>query len=69
MTDLAGAQLTQSLARDAAAIVDACTRCGKCFEACPMPGPAGIGEADAGAVVDGVLDLLSGGPGTTESMR
>lgn len=39
---------------------EACTRCGACFEACPMPGPAGIGGADGPAAVAGLLGLLAG---------
>ena len=50
-------------------IVSACTRCGKCFEACPMtrysPTLAG---ADSKAVATGVLGLLSGGEGSTEAL-
>ena len=37
---------------------EACTRCGLCFDACPMPGPAGVAGADGGAVMGSVLDLL-----------
>lgn len=44
-----------------------CTRCGACFDACPMPGPAGIGEADSGAAVGGLFDLLAGGAPSKDS--
>ena len=44
-----------------AAIEDACTRCGDCFRACPMTGPAGIGEADPSATASAIVDLISGG--------
>lgn len=44
-----------------AAFAEACTRCGACFDACPMPGPAGVGGADGGAAMGGLLDLLAGG--------
>ena len=39
----------------------ACTRCGKCFEACPLARYSGklAGQA-GGAVVTGILDLLQG---------
>lgn len=50
-------------------IVDACTRCGKCFQACPMTAPAGINTSEPAAVVTGVLDILAGGPGTSEAQR
>ena len=45
------------------AILDACTRCGKCVEACPMPGPVGIDVRDSEAVAAGVLDILRSGAG------
>ena len=38
-----------------AAVVEACTRCGKCFEACPMAEPAGLAGAD-------LRNLASTGP-------
>ncbi len=44
-----------------AAFAEACTACGKCFEACPMPAAAGIEAADGGAVMSGLLGLLAGG--------
>jgi heterodisulfide reductase subunit D len=50
-------------------ILDACTRCGKCAEACPMTGPAGVDTSDSPALIDGVLDLLRGGPGTAGAER
>jgi len=50
-------------------MADACTRCGKCFDACPMVSPAGLSAADPAATVGGVLDLLRGGEGNTEAVR
>ena len=44
-----------------AAIADACTRCGDCFRACPMTGPAGIGAEDPSAVTGAIVDLIAGG--------
>lgn len=50
-------------------ILAACTKCGKCFEACPMtrysPKLAG---ADPKAVATGVLGLLNGGEGSPEAL-
>ena len=50
-------------------ILDSCTRCGKCAEACPMTEPAGIDTSDAPALVGGILDLLAGGAGTPGAER
>ena len=48
------------------AMVDACTRCGKCVEACPVTGAAGL-EAEARdnpvGVIGGILDILRHGEG------
>ncbi len=49
--------------------LDACTKCGKCAEACPMVGPAGLDAGNAEEIVGGMLDLLSGGPGTPDADR
>jgi heterodisulfide reductase subunit D len=50
-------------------IIDICTRCGKCAEACPMIGPAEIPLTDAPSLVGGVLAILAGEPGTADSRR
>jgi Fe-S oxidoreductase len=43
-----------------------CTRCGKCFEACPMTRYGdGLSGADSKAVVSGVLDWLRQTPDPT----
>ena len=52
-----------------AAIADACTRCGDCFRACPMTGPAGIGEADPAATAGAIVDLITGGDGDGAAVR
>jgi heterodisulfide reductase subunit D len=52
-----------------AATVDACTRCGKCVEACPMAVPAGLDPANAVAIAEGTIDLLKGGEGTPDAER
>ena len=50
-------------------ILDACTRCGKCFEVCPITEPAGVAGADPQAVVSGVLDILRTGEGPDVSRK
>lgn len=45
-------------------MIDACTRCGKCVEVCPVTAPAGVGDASPPAVITGVIDILRGGEGT-----
>jgi heterodisulfide reductase subunit D len=52
-----------------AATLDACTRCGKCVEVCPMPGPAGLDVADPQSMVTGVIDIIRTGAGPEDSLR
>jgi len=49
-------------------IIDACTRCGKCVEVCPVKAPAGV-TAPAQEVVSGVIDILRNGDGPQASRR
>ena len=44
-------------------MLDACTKCGKCVEACPSVAPAGIGDSDPSEVIAGVLDIVRTGDG------
>jgi heterodisulfide reductase subunit D len=47
-------------------MVDACTRCGKCVEVCPVTGPAGVTaepSRDAVEVIGGIIDILRHGEG------
>jgi heterodisulfide reductase subunit D len=46
-----------ALAGRVEAMLDACTRCGKCVEVCPVTGPGGV-AAEPRAVIDGVIDIL-----------
>ena len=45
-------------------MIDACTRCGKCVDICPVTGPAGVGDATPKAVIAGVLDIVRLGDGS-----
>jgi heterodisulfide reductase subunit C len=51
------------------AMLDACTKCGKCVEACPITGPAGVADADPVQVISGVLDILRTGEGPDEARK
>lgn len=59
----------QALASRVDDMLDACTKCGACFEVCPIAAPAGLGNADPKAVVSGVLDILRLGKGPAESEK
>jgi heterodisulfide reductase subunit D len=48
-------------------ILDACTRCGKCFEVCPITDAAKIADAPPVAVLDGVMQILRTGDGPAAS--
>ena len=48
-------------------MIDACTRCGKCVEACPVTAAAGLETAardNPAGVIGGVIDILRGSEGT-----
>ena len=47
----------------------ACTKCGKCFEACPITTAAGIADADPHATIAGVLDIVPTGDGPETSRK
>src|SRR5215470_16905344 len=49
-------------------MVDACTRCGKCVEACPVTDAAGV-TASPQDVITGVLDIVRGGAGIEASRK
>jgi Fe-S oxidoreductase len=57
-----------ALAERAAAMADACTRCGKCVEVCPVTGPGGV-EAEPRAVIDGIIDIVRTGNGPEASRK
>jgi len=49
-------------------MVDACTRCGKCVEACPVAEAAGV-DAEPAQVIGGVLDILRHGEGNEAARK
>ena len=57
----------QALSARTAEMLDACTRCGKCVEVCPVTAPAGIGDAAPRDVIAGVLDIVRSGDGPAAS--
>ena len=56
-----------ALALRTAEMLEACTRCGKCVEICPVAKPAGIGNATPESVIGGVIDILRTGNGPAAS--
>jgi heterodisulfide reductase subunit D len=50
------------------AMADACTRCGKCVEVCPVTGPGGV-DAEPPAVIAGIIDILRTGDGPDASRK
>ncbi len=50
------------------AMLDACTRCGKCVEVCPVTGPGGV-QAEPRAVIDGIIDILRLGEGSEAARK
>lgn len=49
-------------------ILGACTKCGKCYEVCPMAPYSKAPAQDGKAVVPGVLAVLRGEQGTPEAL-
>jgi L-lactate utilization protein LutB len=49
-------------------ILSACTRCGKCYEVCPMVQYSKAPATDGKSVVSGVLGVLRGEPGSPEPL-
>ncbi|HVV63337.1 MAG TPA: (Fe-S)-binding protein [Pseudolabrys sp.] len=55
-----------ALAARTAEMLDACTKCGKCVEVCPVTAPAGV-DAAPQDVISGVLDIVRTGDGPQAS--
>jgi Fe-S oxidoreductase len=68
------AVLTFEAALDARAqaMADACTRCGKCVEVCPVTGPGGLSAEELtnpAAVIGGVVDIVRTGHGSDAARK
>ena len=63
-----GARLKEFQQSEVERILSACTRCGKCYEVCPMTRYSGAPPADGEAVVPGVLAVLRGEPGSAAAL-
>src|SRR5260221_9562188 len=57
-----------ALAARVSAMADACTRCGKCVEVCPVTGAGGV-TAEPRAVIDGIIDIVRTGDGPEASRK
>jgi Fe-S oxidoreductase len=56
----------------ARAVADACTRCGKCVEVCPVTGPGGLTSEELqnpAAVIGGVIDIVRTGAGNDAARK
>ena len=51
------------------AMLDACTRCGKCVEVCPSVEPAGISDTESKDIIGGILELVRSGNGPEASRK
>jgi ferredoxin len=58
-----------ALSEHVEAMLDACTRCGKCVEVCPSVEPAGISGSKSEDVIGGILELVRTGNGPEASRK
>ena len=49
-------------------MVDACTRCGKCVEVCPVTDAGGV-QAEPRSVIEGIIDILRQGEGSRAARK
>jgi Fe-S oxidoreductase len=63
-----GQRLKEYEQQETERILGACTRCGKCYEVCPMAQYSKAPGGDSKAVVGGVLAVLRGEAGTPEAL-
>jgi Fe-S oxidoreductase len=68
MSDQPNATFESALAARVAAMVAACTQCGKCVEACPITDAGGV-TAEARTVIAGVIDILRLGEGNDAARK
>ncbi|HZT49173.1 MAG TPA: (Fe-S)-binding protein [Hyphomicrobiaceae bacterium] len=64
---MTGLSFEEALNERVTAMLDACTQCGKCVEACPSVAPAGIASAAPRDVIAGVLEVVRTGDGPEAS--
>jgi heterodisulfide reductase subunit D len=50
-------------------MLDACTRCGKCVEACPSVEPAGLSDTKPEDIIGGILEIVRSGAGPEASRK
>jgi Fe-S oxidoreductase len=62
-----GATFETALNKRVDMMLEACTKCGKCVEACPSVEPAGIKEESSEDVIAGILQILKAGDGPAYS--
>jgi len=63
-----GKRFETALSTRVAEMLDACTACGKCVEACPVTGPGGV-TGEPRDVIAGVLDIVGTGDGPDASRK
>jgi Fe-S oxidoreductase len=63
-----GARLKEFQQSEVERILSACTRCGKCYEVCPMTQYSKTPAANGEAVVPGVLAVLRGEAGSEAAL-
>jgi len=66
--ELIGARLKEFQKSEVERILSACTRCGQCFEVCPMAKYSAAPASDGKSVVPGVLAVLRGERSTPEAL-
>jgi heterodisulfide reductase subunit D len=71
-SDPAAQTFEAALDARAQAMADACTRCGKCVEVCPVTGPGGLSVEELqnpAAVIGGVIDIVRTGTGNDPARK